>query len=282
VTHSSDLRCHQCRVPFSPETIEGVGGYTCNAFVDSLVKPAKANQGDINKVVKCDICEEEDCSMHCVECSQNLCAGCSRGHKRGRSTALHQILTLKEALAGNTALPKIPRCQKHISYEIDSYCMTCSEAICAKCGIEKHSGHSFSPLSQVTSPLQNQIAGYIITIAKREEEARKAVAILDGSINKIEEYCAAVENEIATFSSSLHAAVDARVALLVSEMQDNGDQLKKSTIQEKGEAESATVQFREFRTFTEGLLAQGTPLVIAGTHQMVRSCLPLVLFRVWL
>jgi len=53
-------------------------------------------------------------------------------------------------------------------------------------------------------------------------------------------------------------------------MQTKGDQLRKTAIQEKGKAESATVQFREFHSFTEGLLAQGTPLEIAGTHKMVR------------
>jgi len=273
LTTSSDLRCHQCRVPFSPETIEGVGGYACNAFVDSLVKPANSKVGDVNKAMKCDLCEDEDGTMFCVECNQNLCAGCSRGHKRGRATATHDIVTLKEALTGTTALPKIPRCQKHVGYEVDTYCQTCNEAVCSKCAVEKHSGHTFCPLIEVTGPLQDQIAGYTIIITRREEEASKAVATLDGSINRIEEYCSAVENEIATFSSTLHAAVDARVALLVSEMQDKGDQLRKTAIQEKGDAESATVQFREFCTFTEGFLAQGTPLVIAGAHQMVRSCL---------
>jgi len=253
--------------------MEGVGAYTCNAFVDSLVKPANSKVGDVNKAVKCDLCEDEDGTMFCVECNQNLCAGCSRGHKRGRSSASHHVLTLKEALGGNFALPRIPRCQKHVGYEVNTYCKTCNDAVCAMCAVEKHAKHDFCPLTQVTGPLQDQIAGYTITITRREEEARKAVATLDGSIKKIEEYCGAVETEIVAFSSTLHAAVDARVALLVSEMQDKGDQLRKSTIQEKGEAESATVQFREFRTFTEGLLAQGTPLVIAGTHQMARGCL---------
>jgi len=59
------------------------------------------------------------------------------------------------------------------------------------------------------------------------------------------------------------------VAVLVSEMQTKGDQLRMTAIQGKGEVESATVQFREFHSFTEGLLAQGTPLEIAGTHKMV-------------
>jgi len=38
-------------VPFSPETIEGVGGYACNAFVDSLVKPANSKVGDVNSAI---------------------------------------------------------------------------------------------------------------------------------------------------------------------------------------------------------------------------------------
>jgi len=273
LTTSSDPRCHQCRVPFSSQTMEGVGGYTCNAFVDSLVKPANSKVGDVNKAVKCDLCEDEDGTMFCVECNQNLCAGCSRGHKRGRSSASHHIVTLKGALTGTTALPRIPRCQKHVGYEVNTYCKTCNDAVCAMCAVEKHSGHTFCPLIEVTGPLQDQIAGYTITITKREEEARKAVATLDGSINKIEEYCSAAEEKIATLFASIRTVVDAREAEIIGEMQTKGDQLRKTAILEKGDAESATVQFREFRTFTEGLLAQGTPLVIAGTHQMVRSCL---------
>ena len=58
-------------------------------------------------------------------------------------------------------------------------------------------------------------------------------------------------------------------AVLVSEMQDKGDKLRKTAIQEKGEAESAGAEFKGFHSFTEGLLAQGTPLEIAGTHRMV-------------
>jgi len=52
---------------------------------------------------------------------------------------------------------------------------------------EKHPKHDFCPLSQVTDPLQDQIAGSTIAIAKREEEARKAITTLDGAINQIEE-----------------------------------------------------------------------------------------------
>ena len=45
--------------------------------------------------------------------------------------------------------------------------------------------------------------------------------------------------------------------------------MRKIVIKEKEDAESAKVEFREFRNFTEGLLGQGTPLEIAGTHKIV-------------
>jgi len=92
---------------------------------------------------------------------------------------------------------------------------------------------------------------------------------MDGTINKIEENRSTAEKEIATVFASIHAAVDTRHAEVLQQMQEKGDQLRKTVVKEKEEAELATVEFREFRTFTEGLLAQGTSLEIAGTHKMV-------------
>ena len=196
---------------------------------------------------------------------------CLAVHGNLKITASHQLVPLHDAPRGQVEVKRVPRCQKHTIPEINTFCKTCTETICAMCAVEKHSGHTFCPLSQVTDPLQDQIAGYTITIAKREEEARKAIATLDGTIKQIEERRSTPENEIATLFASIHAATDARHAAVLQEMQDKGDQLRKTAIQEKGEAESAKAEFRGFYSFTEGLLAQGTPLEIAGTHKMVRA-----------
>jgi len=50
---SSDLRCPQCSAPVTPPATGGVAAFTCNAFIDSLVKSARANEGDINRVIQC-------------------------------------------------------------------------------------------------------------------------------------------------------------------------------------------------------------------------------------
>jgi len=184
-------------------------------------------------------------------------------------SAKHQQISLEDALAGNATVKRIPRCQKHIGMEIDSYCKTCSEAICARCILAGHKGHDVCLLDEMTGPLQDQIAGYTITMTKREEDARKAIDSLDITIIKIEDHRSTAEKDIATLFASIHTTVDARHAEVLQQMQDKGNQLRKTAIQEKGEIESATVQFREFHSFTEGMLAQGTPLEIAGTHKLV-------------
>ena len=68
---SSDLRCHQCRAPFTLPGLSGVALFSCNAFINSLVKTAKAHEGDINRVVKCEGCKgDENATVHRVDCDE--------------------------------------------------------------------------------------------------------------------------------------------------------------------------------------------------------------------
>ena len=186
-----------------------------------------------------------------------------------KMSAKHQLIPLYDALKGKVEVKRVPHCQKHVGMEISTYCKTCNGAVCALCITEEHSGHTFCPLSQMTGPLQDQIADYTVIMGKREEEVKKAITNLDGAINKIAEYRSSAEKDIATLFASIHAATDVRHAQILQEMEDKEDQFRKIVIKEKEDAESAKVEFREFRNFTEGLLGQETPLEIAGTHKIV-------------
>ena len=258
-----------CKVPY-----DGVNNLTAGVFIDSLSRSLASTVKDANKV-KCEGCDEENATMHCADCGQNMGPSCLHAHSKWKMTSSHQLIPLHDALKGKVEVKRVPYCQKHVGFEIDSYCNTCTEAVCAKCGIEKHSSHTFCPLSQVTEPLQDQIAGYSVSMGKREEEARKTITSLDGTLTLMGRDRQAVEQEIAAVFSSLQSDLDVRHAQVIDEI----DVHWKRIIKDKEEAESATVEFREFRSFTEGLLAQGTPVEIAGTHKMVRvlSCWYLIL-----
>jgi len=108
-------------------------------------------------------------------------------------------------------------------------------------------------------------------MTKREEEARKVIVTLDGAISQIEERQSTAEKDVAKIFDAVMASVEERRVQVLQQIQDEGDRLRKTAIQEKGEAESARAEFMGFHSFTAGLLAQGTPLEIAGTHKMVRA-----------
>ena len=73
---------------------------------------------------------------------------------------------------------------------------------------------------------------------------------------------------------SLKAGLDLRHAQLLGD----ADNAKKMAMKEKEEAEYAAAEFAGFSSFTEGLLIQGTPLEIAGSHKQASSRLHLFLF----
>jgi hypothetical protein len=218
----------------------------------------------VNDVIKCDGCDEE-ATVHCVVCQEYLGPACSRSHKRLKGSAGHQQIPLEEALAGTTNIKRIPRCQKHVGFEIDTYCRTCNDSVCSQCIVANHSGHTFVALDSITAPLQEEITNFNIIIEKREKEAKKAITTMDGTINEMDENRTSVEKEINTLCDSVAAAVEQRRIQVIGEIV----KIRETVVGERRDAETAGIEFREFRVFTEGLLAQGTPQEIAGSRKMV-------------
>ena len=268
---SSELRCLLCRAPFTPPSPGGLADFECNAFIDSLVKSPPASVENVNRVVKCTMCELEDAAFYCVDCAENYCPSCSKTHRRVKVSSAHQQIPLEEALSGNSRAHKIPHCHRHPNLEITTFCVVCDIAVCAVCTLEQHSGHSFCPLSQVTDSLQTQTAAFVITLSTREKESRQAIDLMDQAINSIEEHHAIAVKEVASLRTELSRLVDARIDALLGEVEDRYARLRNVTVREKAEGELATVAFREFCSFTEGLLVHGTPLEIAATYAVVNA-----------
>ena len=267
--------CHQCETPFTVPDQGGIRSLGCLPFVDSIINNTQVFSFDRDAVTKCDGCGNETATVHCVECGENMGPSCLVPHRRMKATSSHQQILLEEVLTGNTMAVRkriiiLPhRCQTHQGVEIDTYCQTCTREVCLRCLAENHSGHTFCPLSQVSSPLQDQVAGFALIIAKREQEAGRAVASVGGTLAEIEES----QVQITTVFASLHKELDARQATLVEQL----DEGKEKVLKEKREVEATQAGFKDFRAIIEELLAQGTPHELVGSYQMVRESTLIVL-----
>jgi len=244
----------------------GVKSLGCGVFIDSLTKSITSTVKDVNKV-KCEGCDET-ATMHCVDCGQNFGDSCISVHRKMKMSASHQLIPLHDALKGKLEVKRIPRCKKHATLDIDTFCKTCKEAVCPKCITEKHSGHLFSPPEEMATELQDEIAGFTIVVKGKEEEAKKAARALDSTLRQIEKKQGRVESETEKAFATLHSDIDLRHAQLLGDV----DNVKKVAMKEKDEAEYAAAEFAGFCSFTEGLLTHGTPLEIAGSHKEASGC----------
>ena len=268
-------RCGQCFAPFSiPEG--GVEALGRGVFVGSMSSSLHAQVLDANDV-SCGICDDKQVKamVHCADCNENLCSDCRTQHDKYKKNKSHQVLDLNDALNPDSKVAAVVRCQQHSHYEQTTYCVTCKTACCSQCVVDAHSRHHFCPLSQMASNLRRNIVVSAVVIAKRERESEIVLSSLDKLFTTLEADRSAAQSTLAGIFDEIHARVDARHAALLGRLNDTGDSQKKTASQRKRETEQALAEFRGFRKFTEELLAQGSPLEIAGSHEMVCIACPL-------
>jgi len=86
-----------------------------------------------------------------------FCTTCKRTHLKPKVTAHHQFISLDEGMKQGGSVSRITRCDKHPQQEINSYCQTDKQAICAECAIDHHKGHEVERLVNVVQGFKEEI-----------------------------------------------------------------------------------------------------------------------------
>jgi len=108
--------------------------------------------------VVCEICEENQASDYCKDCSQSFCATCKKPHLKARANVHHQFISLDEGMKlGGGSVSRITRCDKHPHLEINAYCQTDKQAVCAECVVDSHVGHQVERLVNVVQGFKEEI-----------------------------------------------------------------------------------------------------------------------------
>jgi len=145
---------------------DGASPPPVNHFVSTVLAAASTstsvdkNHADPNAVV-CEICEENE-AHDCKECSQSFCDTCKRFHLKTKMSAHHQFISLDEAMkpgsgGGGGSVSRIARCEKHPHLEINTFCHTDQQTVCAECAVDFHKGHEVDKLSNVSPRFKEEI-----------------------------------------------------------------------------------------------------------------------------
>ena len=97
-------------------------------------------------IVICEICDNSNpVRWICVNCLENLCDSCKIGHKRGKLTKHHEVVSKRDyyKLKGTKRLEI--QCELHNDI-CTFYCPSCNDISCTKCVTENHLGHALQKI----------------------------------------------------------------------------------------------------------------------------------------
>ena len=114
--------------------------------------------------IKCELCEnEEDAVSFCQDCVQYSCAGCQRAHKKIKSAATHEFVSIEAALKGKLK-EKLAHCVKHPVQLLNSYCGKCNEVVCTECAVENHTTHGAQKLEGIIVTQKEELEALITKV----------------------------------------------------------------------------------------------------------------------
>lgn len=225
--------------------------------------------------VKCDICNgEEEATSHCGECDRFIGSHCLDFHKRFPTSEHHQPQSLGDYFAREKTPitpQKLPRCQKHPSQAVDTYCKTCQTIACANCIIASHSGHHFCPLSVEAEKLKGELSEITATIsakAKEAEEGRKSFVL---SLEELEEGKKGAKADMEGAFEMLMVKLSDRKDEIFRKYDAGVHHVEEVMQSEKEGVEQVLDEFRSYLEMNEALISGPAQEVVAGHSKVFCS-----------
>eukprot|EP00729_Bicosta_minor_P014622 gene14622-biopygen24147 len=112
---------------------------------------------------QCDVCEEEDATKYCNDCSKNrlFCDSCFAHAHRSAKKKSHATIPIEEHLASGPAAhaacgggggggaanePPATMCSIHPDEALKHFCNDCNTLVCGSCVVQHHNGHSLTTI----------------------------------------------------------------------------------------------------------------------------------------
>ena len=193
-----------------------------NFFLSNLVSMVAFHGDSESRNLECDNCDNGDPAAHrCITCSHFLCEFCTQAHRRGRSTRLHTLKSLEEAIKmGSVAMTKPSVCGEHDGEVRKLFCETCEEAICRDCTILEHRDHKCSFVKNVFLKSKDNLEKILSEAKIKASELKETLDdVLE--MNRSMHSCAEqTVQEVIDCFNKLTACVDVRREKLTRRVQD--------------------------------------------------------------
>ncbi|XP_038055891.1 E3 ubiquitin-protein ligase TRIM56-like [Patiria miniata] len=170
-----EITCPVCRqqTALSEAGIGGIANhFSLMALVDEVTQQEELVKSLKSKII-CEVCEEEEAIVRCLECREYLCDFCHNAHRRSKKLKNHETTSIDNLRSGTAPYQsrlrhEVPKCPKHPSQDLYFFCETCTTLICAACTALDHKapGHKFIDISAAVASCKEKVTE-LITEAKQ-------------------------------------------------------------------------------------------------------------------
>ena len=137
----------------------------------------------------CQQCSGGSSEGFCRHCAEFICGDCMKVHKKMKTFAGHEVLTLDELKEGGAkkivAKPPPRMCQKHDEQK-KIYCFDCDCLICRDCTVIDHTGHKYGFIKQATPQCREALVQQIAPLKAAHKSYSDATDRAKAMISDIE------------------------------------------------------------------------------------------------
>ena len=104
------------------------------------------------------MCEVNCVTKFCIQCAQDVCDACARGHLKARVSQGHRIVTQEDKNSSQVIQQsRVYYCEKHNDKPLELYCSDCKLIVCLMCFALEHNTHKCSELSDVSEEMKKKL-----------------------------------------------------------------------------------------------------------------------------
>ena len=259
---------------YFPQIPKGeVDSLPVNFFLNNLMSMVSLHGDSGSSSLECDNCDSGDPPVsRCATCCHFLCEFCTTGHKRGRSTKTHHLMSLEEAKQeGPGAVTRPSLCKEHDGEILKLFCETCDEAICRDCTIVKHREHKYTFVKDAFSKGKE-------SVLKILSETKTKASVLQEALDGVAEVKRSVQSnaeqtvkEVFNCFQELTACLNTRCNELICSIEELKKAKLKSLEIQQGDLETALGSVQSSIEFTERALEHGSEVDILNMRKQM-SC----------
>lgn len=195
-----------------------------NSLKISSVPSSKSTQ-KIPNLENCGYCltlnKNNPSSVYCITCEKSYCKDCQVKHRENPVFGMHSTISISKGTNGVRNISGLlsNNCEMHQKEVLKYVCITCNQAVCTLCLIDKHQKDDVKPIEQFLKNTSSKIKNLLSEVGSRKDDLKLQLEELEPEKVVLVKACVETEKLIKKRSEILINEVKKQEADLISQVQ---------------------------------------------------------------